>query len=90
MVPNVTTILQRFTTEWAALRQPEAILRVTSCHSRKTPQCTRTPCPLCGYHPVWSAFSFCCLARSVDRLRGAHGSAGAWGLRGCLAPAQLV
>jgi len=26
MVPNVTTILQRFTTEWAALLQPEAIL----------------------------------------------------------------
>jgi Transposase DDE domain len=28
MVPNVTTILQRFTTEWAALLQPEAILTV--------------------------------------------------------------
>jgi hypothetical protein len=26
MVPNVTAILQRFTTEWAALLQPEAIL----------------------------------------------------------------
>jgi hypothetical protein len=26
MVPNVTTILQRFTTEWAALLQPEALL----------------------------------------------------------------
>jgi hypothetical protein len=26
MVPHVTTILQRFTTEWAALRQPEAML----------------------------------------------------------------
>jgi hypothetical protein len=26
MVPNVTTILQRFTAEWAALLQPEAIL----------------------------------------------------------------
>jgi Transposase DDE domain len=26
MVPHVTTILQRFTTEWAALLQPEAIL----------------------------------------------------------------
>jgi hypothetical protein len=26
MVPNVTTILQRFTTEWAAPLQPEAIL----------------------------------------------------------------
>jgi hypothetical protein len=26
MVPNVTPILQRFTTEWAALLQPEAIL----------------------------------------------------------------
>ena len=26
MVPNITTILQRFTTEWAALLQPEAIL----------------------------------------------------------------
>ncbi len=29
MVPHVTTILQRFTTEWAALLQPEAIL--TAC-----------------------------------------------------------
>jgi hypothetical protein len=28
MVPNITTILQRFTTEWAALLQPEAILAV--------------------------------------------------------------
>ena len=26
MVPHVTTLLQRFTTEWAALLQPEAIL----------------------------------------------------------------
>jgi hypothetical protein len=26
MVPHVTAILQRFTTEWAALLQPEAIL----------------------------------------------------------------
>jgi hypothetical protein len=26
MVPNVTTILQRCTTEWAALLQPEASL----------------------------------------------------------------
>jgi hypothetical protein len=26
MVPNVTAILQRFTTEWAALLPPEAIL----------------------------------------------------------------
>jgi hypothetical protein len=26
MVPHVTTILQRFTAEWAALLQPEAIL----------------------------------------------------------------
>jgi hypothetical protein len=26
MVPNVTAILQRFTTEWAALLQPDAIL----------------------------------------------------------------
>ena len=26
MVPHVTTILQRFTTEWAALLQPDAIL----------------------------------------------------------------
>ena len=26
MVPHVTTILQRFTAKWAALRQPEAIL----------------------------------------------------------------
>jgi hypothetical protein len=28
MVPSITTILQRFTTEWAALLQPEAILTV--------------------------------------------------------------
>jgi hypothetical protein len=28
MVPNITTILQRFTGEWAALLQPEAILTV--------------------------------------------------------------
>ena len=28
MVPSMTTILQRFTTEWAALLQPEAILTV--------------------------------------------------------------
>ena len=28
MVPNMTTILPRFTGEWAALRQPEAILTV--------------------------------------------------------------
>jgi hypothetical protein len=26
MVPNITAILQRFTGEWAALLQPEAIL----------------------------------------------------------------
>jgi hypothetical protein len=26
MVPHVTTILQRFTAEWAVLLQPEAIL----------------------------------------------------------------
>jgi hypothetical protein len=26
MVPNITTILQRFTGEWALLLQPEAIL----------------------------------------------------------------
>jgi hypothetical protein len=26
MVPHVTTLLQRFTTEWAALLPPEAIL----------------------------------------------------------------
>jgi hypothetical protein len=26
MVPHVTTILQRCTTEWAALRQPDAML----------------------------------------------------------------
>jgi hypothetical protein len=30
MVPNVTTILQRFTTEWAALLPPEAILAACS------------------------------------------------------------
>jgi hypothetical protein len=28
MVPNITTILRRFTGEWAALLQPEAILTV--------------------------------------------------------------
>jgi alkylhydroperoxidase family enzyme len=28
MVPRITTILQRFTTEWAARLQPEAILTV--------------------------------------------------------------
>src|ERR687888_2152954 len=28
MVPNITTILQRFTGEWAMLLQPEAILTV--------------------------------------------------------------
>jgi hypothetical protein len=28
MVPNMTTILPRFTGEWAALLQPEAILTV--------------------------------------------------------------
>ena len=28
MVPNITTILQRFTGEWAALLQPDAILTV--------------------------------------------------------------
>jgi hypothetical protein len=28
MVPNITTILQRFTGEWAALLQPETILTV--------------------------------------------------------------
>ena len=28
MVPNITTILQRFTGEWATLLQPEAILAV--------------------------------------------------------------
>jgi hypothetical protein len=28
MVPTLTTILQRFTGEWATLRQPEAILAV--------------------------------------------------------------
>jgi hypothetical protein len=30
MVPSITTILQRFTTEWATLLQPEAILTVCS------------------------------------------------------------
>ena len=30
MVPSMTTILQRFTTEWATLLQPEAILTVCS------------------------------------------------------------
>jgi hypothetical protein len=30
MVPRITTILQRFTTEWATLLQPEAILTVCS------------------------------------------------------------
>src|SRR3712207_1352696 len=30
MVPRMTTILQRFTTEWATLLQPEAILTVCS------------------------------------------------------------
>jgi hypothetical protein len=28
MVPHITTILQRFTSEWAMLLQPEAILTV--------------------------------------------------------------
>jgi hypothetical protein len=28
MVPNITTILQRFTGEWAMLLQPEAILTI--------------------------------------------------------------
>jgi hypothetical protein len=28
MVPSMTTLLQRFTTEWATLRQSEAILTV--------------------------------------------------------------
>jgi hypothetical protein len=28
MVPNITTILQRFTGEWATLLQPDAILTV--------------------------------------------------------------
>ena len=28
MVPNITTVLQRFTGEWALLLQPEAILAV--------------------------------------------------------------
>ena len=28
MIPNLTTILQRFTGEWAMLLQPEAILSV--------------------------------------------------------------
>src|SRR5688572_3652378 len=28
MVPHITTVLQRFTTEWAALLQPDAILAV--------------------------------------------------------------
>jgi hypothetical protein len=28
MVPRITTILQRFTTEWTTLLQPEAILAV--------------------------------------------------------------
>jgi hypothetical protein len=30
MVPNVTAILQRFTTEWATLLPPEAILAACS------------------------------------------------------------
>ena len=47
MVPHVTTILQRFTTEWAALLQLEAILAARGemghrawCHRVLTPVTT--------------------------------------------------
>ena len=53
-------------------------------------QCSRMLCSQCGYYPVRSAWRVCCLSRSLNRLRDEHGSAEAWGLRGCPALAQLV
>ena len=50
MVPNVTAILQRFTTEWTALLQPEAIL--AACREVGHTDVARPRAHARHHHPV--------------------------------------
>jgi len=64
MVPNITTILPRFTAEWAVLRPPDAILTVCReigflCTRFSRPRASKCTCPTTppDYGPLGPSFS---------------------------------